>query len=238
MEWAQLCKLAYEEPLKVYRAIPSAIPMKCNGEVAGYMTKEGRAIIVFLKGTNSLADVFEDVKFTTTPFHMSDATYGRVHEGFYNEFINLKMYLLRNGLNTCSKIILTGHSMGAAVVTLMGLYCAVVFRKPVEVYTFGSPKVGDADFVHAFDTFVSKSDRYLHKEDPIPRLPTTCCLQYHHVKGGLCIEEDKIVKKDSCRFLCCIFDCLECCFGCCVRGDHNTHSIDSYLESLNAISHT
>lgn len=220
MEYAQLCKLAYEQP--------SDEPIKYRGEIAGYMRKTGDVVTIFLKGTNSLADIFEDLNFEMTTFHTIRGNYGKVHRGVYEEFINLKVYLLRANLNQCSKIIITGHSMGAAVATLMGLYCAVVIRKPVEVYTFGSPKVGNAEFVNAFDKHISKSYRCVNHEDPIPCLPNTCW--YHHVKKGMYIDDSGIIKKDPSRFLCC------CSI---VRRDPiGDHHIDSYLEALKAVLHT
>lgn len=228
MEYIQLCKLAYEPPVDV----PNAEPIKYRDEIAGYIRKVGEVVTIFLKGTDSLADVFEDLNFEMTTFSTTKGNFGKVHRGFYDEFINLKTYLLRANLNHCSKIVITGHSMGGAIATLMGLYCAVIIRKPVEVYTFGSPKVGNTEFVNAFDKHVSKSKRYVNGEDPIPFLPNSCW--YHHVKKGLYIEDGKIVKKDSWRGCCCIFDC---CSGI-VKDPIEDHHVDSYLDSLKALSHT
>ena len=231
MEFAKLCQLAYKDPTQVH----NADPLKYRDEVAGYMRREKDVVTIFLKGTNSLADVFEDLNFEMTPFNTTYGNYGKVHRGFYDEFIGLKMYVLRANLHMCSKIIIAGHSMGAAVATIMGLYCATTTRKPVEVYTFGSPKVGNTTFVNAFEKYVSKSERYVNGEDPIPFLPNTCW--YHHVKDGMYLENDKIVNKNSCRALCCIFDCFVCCAGV-ERDPIESHHISSYLESLKALSHT
>ncbi len=228
MEYARLCKLAYEKPSNV----SNARPLKYRNEIAGYLRVQETVATIFLKGTDSLMDVFEDLNFEMTTFSTTSGDFGKVHRGFYDEFINLKVELLRANMNQCSKIVITGHSMGAAIATLMGLYCSVIIRKPVEVYTFGSPKVGDTTFVNAFDKYVSKSYRYVNGGDPVPFLPNTCW--YHHVKEGLHIENNSIVKKDSCRAFCCIWNC---CTG--VRRNHiNDHHIDSYLASLKAVSHT
>lgn len=69
------------------------------------------------------------------------------------------------------KVVVTGHSLGGAIATLAGAY----LRKlgvAVDIYTFGSPRVGDT----AFANFVSSQKngftaRITQKLDPVTAVP-------------------------------------------------------------------
>lgn len=59
---------------------------------------------------------------------------------------------------------MTGHGLGAALATLMASV-----RTPAALYTFRSPKVGDADFVATLAPI--KSYRYVNCCDLVPQIP-------------------------------------------------------------------
>jgi len=70
------------------------------------------------------------------------------------------------------KLIITGHSLGAAQAT----HCAMDFAvnrgmKADHVYTVGQPRVGNDDFAHHYDSMGFDHWRVTHHEDPIPHLP-------------------------------------------------------------------
>jgi Lipase (class 3) len=75
-------------------------------------------------------------------------------------------------------IAVTGHSLGAALVTLYALDNALNDRiKNPTIYTFASPRVGDASFARAFDELGLTSWRVANELDIVPRVP----LGYTHV---------------------------------------------------------
>ena len=110
---------------------------------------------------------------------------GRVHVGFRNsffelwneqglgDFIKFKMKAMPTNSRT---LWLTGHSLGAALATL----AADAFEGQAQVYTYGSPRVGDQSFQ---DDFTQKTYRFVNHLDIVTNLPPhiTSILPYYHV---------------------------------------------------------
>ena len=69
-------------------------------------------------------------------------------------------------------VVVTGHSLGGAVATLTA---AATLRRAgyaADLYTFGSPRVGNAVFARAVTELDFGAEyRLTHEADPIPRLP-------------------------------------------------------------------
>ncbi len=81
-------------------------------------------------------------------------------------------------------IIVTGHSLGGAVATI----AAGHLRQEgffIDLYTYGSPRVGNLAFV----TFITNQDgeeyRVTHSDDPVPQVPPMF-LSYRHVSPEYC----------------------------------------------------
>jgi hypothetical protein len=69
---------------------------------------------------------------------------GWVHKGFKKIFDEIWDDILTSLLSIRQPIIYTGHSLGAAMATL-----AASLKPPRALYTFGSPRVGNAAFIHS-----------------------------------------------------------------------------------------
>jgi hypothetical protein len=72
-------------------------------------------------------------------------------------------------------VCMVGHSRGGALAVLAGLRALTTFLLPVNVYTFGAPRVGTSDFAKAFSE-VFKSGGSAHwrfecRRDPVPVFP-------------------------------------------------------------------
>lgn len=89
---------------------------------------------------------------------------GLVHRGFKNEFN--KLWDEVNGILSKLRrpVFYAGHSLGGALAIL-----TASLRPPRAVYTFGSPKVGDAVFAHSLlDTRIF---RLINNRDIVPTVP-------------------------------------------------------------------
>ena len=95
------------------------------------------------------------------------------------------------------KLVTTGHSLGAAVATL----AAATLRKagiPIELYTYGSPRVGNKAFAEFVTNQAGGEYRLTHSADPIPRLPPII-FNYRHTSPEYWFDEgeDGVVTVDD-----------------------------------------
>ncbi len=87
----------------------------------------------------------------------------------------------------------TGHSLGAALATLAAAACP-----PLAVYTFGSPRVGDASLVRSFgDTPIF---RVVNGGDIVPHLPLKSeLIDFRHVGTLVHVNSGGAVATDTAR---------------------------------------
>jgi hypothetical protein len=87
--------------------------------------------------------------------------------------------------NPTHRILLTGHSLGAAVATVAAAFLSKRYPNlpRLSVYTFGSPRVGDFGFSHnTFGKSVEDAWRVVHGGDVIAHEPPCCGF------GGGCLK--------------------------------------------------
>lgn len=131
---------------------------------------DGTRYVAF-RGTQvtSIRDLFADL--AAPPVRWMGA--GRVHWGFWRSFRSV-----RGAVETWlgevpdGRLVVTGHSLGAAVATLLAS-----LHHEAELVTFGSPRVGNAAFAA---TFAGREvSRYVDCVDGITKLPPP--LGYRHI---------------------------------------------------------
>lgn len=122
---------------------------------------------------------------------------GRIHRGFGRALACVYDELKRTILgfaDSGQSLWYTGHSLGAALAALMARQLQLeTGRVPGGIYTFGQPRIGNADFAAAFDSDLkSVSFRLVNHEDIVPRLPPEALgydhagtLRYFDADGGL-----------------------------------------------------
>lgn len=141
---------------------------------------DGRALIAF-RGTqpDHAKNILTDLDAGIRPWKPG----GEVHGGFADAFDSISHTLaglLRRYANTKPPIF-TGHSLGAALATL-----ATSLRPDAYLVTFGSPRVGDAEFAALFKSV--RMSRYVDCCDEIAQLPPMFLDGYVHCSAEIYID--------------------------------------------------
>lgn len=153
----------------------------------------GNDIYVFFTGSESSKDWQNnvDIRGSQVPdtWGCASAKPLRTHMGYMQAFSSIAdpvLAALQSKLATTPtvhRVVFCGHSMGGAIATLAALYVACKMpsvRPNVCCVTFGSPQVGDGNFVAFFNDTVPVCVRVVNPMDPVPRLLNA---QFVHVKG-------------------------------------------------------
>ncbi|XP_067950113.1 lipase ZK262.3-like [Watersipora subatra] len=138
-----------------------------------------RNIIVSFEGTQNIDQLFEQLTSAIVTGLESTEIGGKVL--YYNYNVHQLLYpclqkylreLLAN--NPGYRLTLTGHSLGGAQAQLAAaalIYDGVTTNEKLEVYSFGAPRFGDADFANHFNNLVRHNWRLVQATDPVPRIP-------------------------------------------------------------------
>ena len=152
--------------------------------------KNNRLIVAF-RGTQFFHDWLDDFDFIPAPYGPIPGR-GTVHQGF-----QLVYYAIRDSLmqsvnarkGGCKEILITGHSLGGALVGLATpdlLNQAAANLAPI-VYTWAEPRVGHSDYVDFFNTHVNVCYRIVNVWDVVPHLPPDLA-GYEHEGNQLSID--------------------------------------------------
>jgi len=135
-----------------------------------FITHHDEVILIAIRGTLELSDWWRDADAEQVPFIEGK---GKVHNGFYDAYKALKKFVqdYLDQFHVGQKIIISGHSLGGAIALLL----AEALRNSTDndynilLYTYGSPRVGDATFVAAAKPL--KHHRMVNNNDMIPGVP-------------------------------------------------------------------
>lgn len=139
----------------------------------GFIIESDSTIIITFRGTQTEHEWLADFQIQKTLFpYVKETCY--VHEGIFNIYQSCRNSILTqiNNLSPIKEVIITGHSLGGALSTILTLDIirSTKFTN-VSHCSFASPKVGDINFAKLFKNSVSNSLRFVNIYDIIPLLP-------------------------------------------------------------------
>ncbi len=144
-------------------------------------------IVIAVRGTEGIWEWLQDFKFLLRSFPNVSGS-GLTEDGFTDMYLSFSltpgpsatfMKDVAALLPSNAMVTVTGHSLGAALATLLALDMAANTRLPVGVYTLASPRVGDLSFHNLFNHVVPNAYRIANRLDVVPKTPPP--LLYFHV---------------------------------------------------------
>jgi len=156
----------------------------------------GVAAVTF-RGTQSVDDWLHDLDFVLSTYQPVPSS-GMVHAGFQLYYMMVRasvLSLLARVAPACRRLILTGHSLGAALSELAApdVLHSLNSRWLPEVQNFAGPRVGHHDFATVFDAQIDVCFRIVNMWDLVPNVPPS--LAFEHVglavivNGGFTLNE-------------------------------------------------
>lgn len=179
---AQCCKIAYNqlkqdgifEVPEGYNLVHSFKAKVFNKkEWFGYILQSFHETILVFRGTDSDIDWVADAIFYQVPYPYVNGQ-GKVHGGFLSIYDSCREEIIEalKTVHPLKKLYITGHSLGGALATLSTIDLAHVFpQKDIVLYNYGSPRVGDLDFMNLFYQYNPRAIRFVNHFDLVPHLP-------------------------------------------------------------------
>ena len=175
-------------------------------DVLGYagILPSTRSIYVVFRGTSSILNWVDDFEIKKVPYTTFPLCECNIHKGFYTATQNLAPHTITvvNQLKKeygYSDIIITGHSLGAAISQIMAMEM-ISKNLAVDVYNYGQPRVGDEKFAIYSRMILGNYWRITHNRDMVPHVPPRE-LGYLHSCGEVFENGDGILN------MCSITDC-------------------------------
>jgi len=169
---ALACKLAYSPPGVVQNTGLSSWRLTTcvfleQSQTQCFVAATPAAVLVAFRGTESLGDWIADLNLASI-----NRPYGTIHRGFHFAYQDIRPQV-EQALATLGnrQLLLTGHSLGAALATIAAVELSDRFRI-AGIYTYGQPRVGTSGFRSFFNQrFGNKLYRFVNDDDIVPRIP-------------------------------------------------------------------
>ena len=171
---------------------PAVAAMIKNTDIFGLMGHNpttGTAFVSF-RGTSDAEDWLADLDAVPDDY-VPVAGFGQVHAGFQDVYELVRKSIaadLATATADCDQILITGHSLGAALAVLAA---PDVFRNmppnkiEPRLITFAGPRVGLTDFVNAFNAAIESCFRVVNFLDIVPYVPPA---PYVHVGAQIAVD--------------------------------------------------
>lgn len=154
-----------------------------------YVLEDDVDMIVVCRGTEvkQFADIKADLSISKT-----SVMEGKLHIGFNHYVDKIWTPILSRGVDAKKNnknVWFTGHSLGAAMATIMAYRFAKydLVPTPAGLFTYGSPRVGNRKFINFFNTLPFEHHRWVNDGDIVTKIPFAPlfyhCGIMHHIDG-------------------------------------------------------
>jgi triacylglycerol lipase len=151
---------------------------KDGAQAYRFMNKDD--LVIACRGTQP--SEFNDLKADLKALPVMAETVGRVHIGFKTEVDDLWPMIeedINRKVNVSKTLWFTGHSLGAAMATIMASRAKhnVELNDPVELFTYGSPRVGWRMYCNSLNVI---HHRWKNNNDIVTTVPLAVMGFKHH----------------------------------------------------------
>lgn len=145
----------------------------------GFLLESDEDSILIFRGTQRTAEWIGNIYAVQQDYlhPQTGAKLGRIHQGFRsiaNTIINPPVVEAIRQINPNKPCYVAGHSLGAALATLLALDIALAvppIQPNLQLYAYAGPRVGDPEFARNYAQLLPNSFRITNLADPIPTLP-------------------------------------------------------------------
>ncbi len=183
---ARLCDDVYSSEVESLDSFVESKDTGVQATVSLDKKADRRRAVVCFRGSNEARDWYLNLNVGKVPFvsrkHADSSK--MVHAGFFvgHNSIKAKVYAKLNAIvdsGECDRILFCGHSLGSAMSVLSAFDFVNTRGLPVEVVTFGSPRIGNRSFAESFDAQFDCL-RVVNDRDVVPTAPLRC-MDFFHV---------------------------------------------------------
>ena len=145
----------------------------------GYVIASDRSNIIAFRGTQTQIEWLRNLQATQQEYidRTTGKSLGKVHQGYLRivrHKLGSSLLTAVRQLNPTIPCYITGHSLGGAIATLAALEIAIdipQIREQLQLYTYGSPRIGDRNFAQAHSKLIPNSYRIVNLSDSVPLVP-------------------------------------------------------------------
>lgn len=131
-----------------------------------------RPPIIAFMGTRNIYDIFDNINVKPRLWPMKSHQRAPVHGGFARHTMKLlKTPDLQEFIQSYDEPIISGHSLGGAVATLVASQLYSDGKNVKSVHTFGAPRIASRKFLNSYNSqgLGSRTWRYVIEGDPVSK---------------------------------------------------------------------
>jgi len=180
---AMASKLAYAKNTHTVATFPVSrllLPEKSKFEVIdcsytgahAYTWKTGvKSTVIAFRGSHDITDICSYLNAYTKPFSFCDRQMN-VHHCIHDMFMSIEPRITER-LHVRQHVTFCGHSLGGAIAMFASAYYAHMSNRNMTIscHTFGTPKVGNSNFLEWFTEYVPDYVNVQNKYDIVTYYP-------------------------------------------------------------------